>query len=750
MKVAYLSGEYHGASIVAAYLIAVFASFVSFGLTQRVAGRGLRAQRLWWAAGSLVFGTGVWSMHFIAMLGFDLGIPVGYREGRTLLSWVVAVAAATVGLGIARRTVMTPGAHLLGSVVMAAGISAMHYIGMSALEFHPGVVWLPGRVVASVLIALVASAIALHFCFNLKRIRGPRAQRAKLAASLIMGAAICGLHYVGMSAMQVPMLAICLSADGLGGHPLSVIVATCATLIMGSALLSSHEADESSRRERALNVSLTRANDDLRSAHAALELVAFADPLTGLPNRAVFHDRMAHAIARIGERARAGTPADDELGLLHVDVDGFKAVNDSLGHEAGDVLLREIAARLRQAARQADTVSRMAGDQFVILVEGPQAALHGLQVARGVLSAFGRPFRLTGQDTTLSCSIGLALFPGDADRADRLVALADTAMRAAKAVGGSSFRRYDPGMGSGSLDPLLLGQELRLALARGELLLHYQPKVCARTGRLHGVEALVRWQHPERGLVSPGLFVPVAERFGLIGALGHWVLEEACRQAVAWREAGIACRVAVNVSPQQFRNPAMLSEVAEVIARSGMDPADLVCEITETALVESIGSTQRLLDALRAMGIGLSIDDFGTGYSSLAHLRAIPVQQLKIDKSFVDDIATSTDARALVEGIIQLAHALRLEVVAEGVETEAQWRTLQRAGCDVVQGYHIGRPMPADELRRWMAQRRVAPGAAVTAALPAAEAQATPGSGCGRPPKCSDQPSWSPASTLSP
>ncbi|WP_458232674.1 putative bifunctional diguanylate cyclase/phosphodiesterase [Roseateles sp. P5_E8] len=446
--------------------------------------------------------------------------------------------------------------------------------------------------------------------------------------------------------------------------------------------------------------SLHHANVDLRRANDELQRQAFQDPLSGLPNRALLNDRLQQALRRI-----SATPEDAKLAVLFIDLDGFKPINDSFGHACGDEVLREVAKRLRAIVRESDVLARLGGDEFVALIESPDAGSDALRLGTRIIEALKRPFAVRDQKLALSCSIGVVVYPDQERSGDRLLACADAAMYAAKRVGGSACVLYDASMLDGGTEQVLMQQALRESLERGDLMLFYQPKVDSVHGRIYGLEALLRWEHERFGSVPPSVFIPLAERFGLIGALGNWVLEQACAQLASWHAQGLHTRIAINLSPHQLRQADLVERMTQVLRKHKLHPGRLTCEITESAMMENSVEERGTLDRIAALGVRLSIDDFGTGYSSLAHLRHIPARQLKIDRSFVVDLTASADARAVVEAIVQLAHAVRMEVVAEGVESEEQLQVLRDLGCDVLQGFHIASPMPADAVPVWMSTR---------------------------------------------
>jgi diguanylate cyclase (GGDEF)-like protein/PAS domain S-box-containing protein len=408
---------------------------------------------------------------------------------------------------------------------------------------------------------------------------------------------------------------------------------------------------------------------------------AFTDSLTGLPNRALFRDRLAHAVARRGGAAT----------VLLIDVDDFKLVNDNLGHSAGDELLATLAGRLRAEMRPGDTLARLGGDEFAILVEdllpGEAEAL-----AERLLLAGHEPVRLDSRDVTCSLSIGIA---GGDVAAGQLLRDADLAMYAAKRAGRNAYAVFDPSMSRMVLEEAQQRVDLERGLEQGQFVVLYQPVVDMETSRMTGVEALVRWQHPEDGLLSPYRFIATAEANGLIVPLGRWVLREACAQLARWRRetpAAAGLKVNVNLSARQFQYPGLVADVSAAIADAGIPAASLTLEITESMLMEDVTGAIETLGALRALGVRLAIDDFGTGYSSLNYLKQLPVDIIKIDKTFVDQVDTDADDVALVDAVVGLGQALRLQTVAEGIETNGQWLMLRQIGCDQGQGYLFGRP----------------------------------------------------------
>lgn len=434
--------------------------------------------------------------------------------------------------------------------------------------------------------------------------------------------------------------------------------------------------------------------------------LASHDELTGLPNRTLLGDRLRHAIEQRGSQRFA---------VLFMDLNRFKMVNDSLGHDKGDLLLKMTADRLRKVVREGDTVARLGGDEFVVVLERVDAIDNVAKVADTLLRAVAQPFHLGGHELTISTSIGCSVYPRDGRDPETLLKHADLAMYQAKELRPGSFRFFDPAMNVTLLERLLTESGIKRALERDELVLHYQPRLDALTGTIIGIEALVRWKHPERGLIAPEGFIPMAEELGIIGAVGEWVLYTACRQNRAWQDAGLApVRIAVNISAFQISEPGFADLLVRVLDETGLEAACLELEITETSLMKNIEASVANLQAVKNTGVSISIDDFGTGYSSLAYLKKLPIDTLKIDKSFIQDLLNDPDDAAIVSATIALAHNMGLQVVAEGVTTAAQTKFLLERNCTAMQGYLFSYPVTAEELTRALQENAQHPPLAAT------------------------------------
>ncbi|TAM45448.1 MAG: EAL domain-containing protein [Gammaproteobacteria bacterium] len=470
----------------------------------------------------------------------------------------------------------------------------------------------------------------------------------------------------------------------------------------------------SSRLEKlvaARTTELEQANERLRQelaermqAQAHLDYIAYHDHLTGLPNRLLFCDRLEHAMSQANRR-------EQFVALFLLDLDHFKQVNDSLGHSMGDVLLKDVAQRLKSCVRESDTVARLGGDEFAIVLEGLSHIDEAAGIAQKIVDTFAQPIGVDGHELLVSMSIGITIYPFDDDNIEDLMRDADTALYRAKDTGRNGYQFYQADMTTATMEHLSLRTELHHALAREEFVLHYQPVVNLRSGDICGVEALLRWRHPTRGLVSPGEFIPVLEQTGLIVPATEWTLRQGCREFAAVQALGVpslhlAANIGVNVFNRRMRKPEFTRTLARILEETGVKPGNLTLEITESTLMEDTENARLTLGELKALGVHIAIDDFGVGYSSLSYLRRFPIDVLKIDREFIREIGVKPDATSLVRSIVEMGHTLAMTVVAEGVETAEQLRILRECGCDQMQGFLFSKPLPLDALRQLLKEGR--------------------------------------------
>ena len=688
------ASSYNGLLVLFSLLIAILASYTALDMAGRISSAQGRAARWWLAGGACAMGTGIWSMHFIGMLAFSLPIPLGYDPAITTLSLLIAIASSAFALWLVARNELPWSRLVCGAVLMGAGVAAMHYTGMAAMRMAPGIQYVLSLFILSVVIAIVASGAALWIAYNLRRL-SPQVRSLRAGAAVVMGFAVVGMHFTGMMAAQFPLGSVCRAARDGGGDTgwLALVIIIVTLAVLAIALIISVLDLRLESRTAILAISLAKANQELT-------YLALHDNLTKLPNRVLLEDRLDRAI-------QSANRENSRFALMFMDLDGFKTVNDAYGHHIGDLLLVEVAQRIGLNVRSQDTIARVGGDEFVLLASVAEPA-DAATLADKVLTAIQEPFQVAGRLLRISTSIGIAIYPGNGVRQDDLLTNADAAMYHAKALGRNAYCFFEASINAHVHEQLQLVQDLRLALERHELILQYQPKFTAPNGPVIGVEALVRWAHPTRGLIAPDQFIPLAEKTGLIVPIGEWVLDEACRQIREWREAGRRdWTMAVNLSALQFGHASLIQTVREALKRHGLEPGCLTLEVTESTAMRSADASLRILQQLRDMGVSISIDDFGTGYSSLLYLKRLPASELKIDRGFVRDLARDTEDAAIVSAIVALGQTLNLNIVAEGVETPAQQEFLTRLGCNSLQGFLLGHPMSADHLIEALSQENV-------------------------------------------
>ena len=638
----------------------------------------LSTRPLYLVGASLALSTGLWSLAVLALDSRNLPFDLGYHPLLAFGIWLGTAALCSLGLAVGCRSRSAALGTWLGSALLAGGIVASQVLFIQALELSPGVIWAQQRLVETAAVATAGCAAALWLHAEVRaRTRhghlGWQAMSALMLAIPLVGSQAAVIHAAALDGQTSGAWSIRVPSDSMA---MLATVGSIGLLVMLLLL---------SQIELRLKASLQRAKGEL-------EKQSLRDPLTELPNRSMFEGTLAQCVQKAD--ATGG-----RLALLLINLDGFKPVNESFGHRAGDRVLREIAARLRTLA-QPHMVARLGSDEFLLLLPDDPSAEDASGVAARVLASTCRPCRIDGREAIVTSSIGIAKYPKHGAMST-LIAHADAAMRVAKASGGATYCFFEARMVSGLREQTELLRDLRRALAHGELELYYQPKIHAPTGEITGAEALMRWQHPKLGMVSPTIFIPIAERYGLIVSLGAWLIDEACRQIRVWRDGGLRMRVAINLSVHQLRQPDLVERIARALKEHDVNPGLLTCEITESVAMEDADGTIAIFKRLTQLGVSISIDDFGTGHSSLAYLRKLPTSELKIDRSFVLDLETSEDARKVASAVINLAKSLDLKVVAEGVETEGQNKILREFGCDQLQGFLFAKPMSAKALALW-------------------------------------------------
>jgi diguanylate cyclase (GGDEF)-like protein len=670
--------------VLLAYLVACAAGFGTLDMAERVGHvENPTARRHWRWLGAGCLAGGIWSTHFISMLAFQAPIAFHYELLTTFTSLLIALVASLFAMKTLSHTKVRLHQYLLAAVWIGIGIALMHYVGMSAMRSQAQMYFDSWLLLASIGIAMGASLAALLLSSYLRNGAGIFHQLLKYAASLVLGAGIISMHFTGMAALQ---LVVPTGADlslRLDNNPiqLGLSVAVITLLVISSSISAALADKKLQHKER----DLRRVNallSELDQARASLQQVAHYDALTSLLNRRGFNQVFA-------EKVVENTVNHGMMAVIFLDIDHFKRINDSLGHDAGDQLLTVLASHIKGSVRShADVVARFGGDEFCILISihHRDEARH---LAQRIMQKMKEPVELAGRRMVMTTSIGISLFPDDGQTCEELLKTADLALYQSKDAGRNSLNFFSSNLKTRATLELQLEEELRSALRTGtQLVLFYQPIFDMKLGKVSRLEALVRWQHPQHGLLAPDRFIEIAENNGLIADLDHWVLRQACHDLSLLTDRGYTdLTLSVNCSALNLERDELADEIEDALRFSGLAANRLELEVTENALMGNISSTLALLRQVRSLGVSLAIDDFGTGYSSLAYLKRLPLNTLKIDCSFIQDIPKSTADMEIVQAIIGMGHTLHLQVVTEGVETQSQFELLHGLGCDFIQGY---------------------------------------------------------------
>ena len=667
--------------IAISYLVAFIASFVALDSAGKIPFAPRKAALFWRMAGGVTLGIGIWSMHFIGMLSMKMPMIMSYHLWLTVGSLSIAVVASTLAINIAvPGKSLSPYRLILATLILSAGVVSMHYVGMAALMLKGSIIWDRRIVLLSVLIAVIASGAALWLAFHLREKRkGVYINR--LAAALVMAAAICAMHYTGMNAAHFHEMENTLPG-GISELGLSIWVSVTTLCLLGVMLIIS--LMDSHRRTN-------RLTDNLRQLNRQLELQARFDVLTGLANRHQMDVRMQDCL-------HSALLSKKPFAVIFFDIDHFKRINDIWGHHVGDELLINVAHRVTARLTREMTLARLGGDAFILLVpECDDDKLNAL--LSPLLDDIRRPLSLCGHTLTITLSAGVSLYPQHGETLHELKLKADAAMHNVKKQGRNGWAIYRAEMSTTvPAEPAFL-QELSLALERDQFEMWYQPTWLAEENTIHGFEALLRWRHPEQGVLLPSLFLPSLEQTGLIIPVGNWAIEAACKQLSFWTEQGFSqWTLSFNLSPMQFEQQDIFQVISSMLQKYNLAPSRLILEVTESTALKNLDRSIELLTAFNQAGITVSIDDFGTGYSNLLMLSVLPAKELKIDKSFVSSMLENEKSRKLVETIITIARTLEMNVVAEGIETEAQRAMLVSLGCDYLQGFLYSRPLPAEQV----------------------------------------------------
>jgi diguanylate cyclase (GGDEF)-like protein len=635
--------------------ICLLSTLAAFMLAGHVHDQVVSRRRPWIVLTGLVTGAGIWATHFIAMLAYQPDLPTVYDLGPTLASIFVAMLMAAAGWWTAASGARH--AHFLASMIITAGIGIMHFTGMSAMKTTGIFAYDQSMVIMSCFASGVFVAIALAWTQWFP-------QRFPVIPALWLTLGICTLHFGSMAAATIiPTGNISLPAQTISKHEMTFIVGTLVLLLLAAALAT--------------------ALLDARFARFSLRIqhLSSHDSLTGMANMLEFNALLGTAVGNCRSENEA-------VALLSIGLDRFKDLNDLHGHQIGDSVIVEVARRIELCAGNV-SIARLGGDEFAIIVRDGDPGRAACELSQRIVDAIGMPMVISDVTVRTGASIGIATFPEDARDEHELRRFSNLALRRAKNSIRGKVCRYEPTTDQAIHDQQILENALQSALVRNEFSIHYQPLACAKTGGVIGFEALLRWNHPELGDIPPSQFIPLTEASGLIVEIGAWVLNESCHQAATW---GQPLKVAVNLSAVQFADQDLITKVGLALSRSGLAPSRLELEITEGVLIQDTLKAQSVLHEIKQMGVRIAMDDFGTGFSSLSYFRQFPFDKVKIDQSFVNEMAHSRQSMAVVKAVIGLGNALDMPVLAEGVETVEQFEILSTAGCQQIQGYLIGKP----------------------------------------------------------
>lgn len=651
--------------VLLSFALAVTAAYSALNLISQVSRSTGKVRRLWLLSGACVLGSGIWAMHFVGMMASRLPFKISYHPGGAIMSLLVCMFFCYLAFWTTSVTQIRQWHLMLGGILLSSGISAMHFIGMSSMKMTARIQYQPLAQGLYVLLVLLSSYIGLLLFRKYKE--DEDYTRWKLYSALLIGLSVTGMHFMSIGASH-------FQYDRLIGTN-TFLVETDVILLMGVALVT-------------LFMLAISGGAVFLDRHV-LERMAYHDPLTELPNR--------HGLERYFQNDFFGSSSG---AVFFIDLDRFKSINDTLGHDIGDMLLQEVAARLKSVVGAKGKVFRLGGDEF--LIAEPDCTVQNAQEeAEHILEEVKKFYSIQGNELYVTASVGISMTPIHGTDRSSLMKAADTALYTSKDSGKNKYSMFDQEMNRHQLRRMSLEKDLRKALARSEFMVVYQPKWDSLMNVTVGLEALLRWRHPEHGIISPSEFIPIAEETGLIVPITYWMLHDVCSQNMLWHKEEIAnVAVSINMSARMFEGGGLYDVVEDALTRSGLESHFLELEITESIAMNNMEETVAQLSRLRKLGVRVSLDDFGTGFSSLGNLDEIPVNTLKIDQVFIRK-SKMHSKKAIISNIIAIATNLNMEVVAEGVETPEQIELLQSLGCRVMQGYYYGRPMPVHELGQW-------------------------------------------------
>lgn len=679
-----MNGTYSLELVGLSLLVAVAASYVAFALAAHIRTTRGWAGAYWLAGGAVALGTGIWSMHFIGMLAYELPIQMAYDLKTTAVSLVIAIIVSGFALFVVSRRRPSLSTLAVSSVAMGTGIALMHYSGMAAMDIVPAVTYDTALVVASIAVAIAASALALSLAFRLRKVSAANVMQQRLLAALAMGVGICAMHYTGMAAARFAPGTIC-STPGveLDQFWLAIAIAIATFIFLGATMLI-------------LTIDVRLAHQ-LDEANARIAALAREDPLTGLANRRTFLEQLETAF-------RGCSRAKSLFAVLLLDLDGFKDINDTLGHAAGDDLIIEVARRLRKTVRRDDVVARFGGDEFAVLQRNLETPADAATLAAKIGAAIAKMHTIGDDKVAVTASIGIAHVSEKTSSPTDLLVQADLALYRSKDDGRNRFSFHDDALDRLVRTRTVLGRELQSAIDGGELELRYRPQLDIASGSLVGLDARIQWNHLTRGVILPEVFIPIAERSGMIRAVGEWVIDEACRQLRVWQEAGVAPPVvAVDMFGGQLKGTCDIAgSIKARLDLHGIAPETMELEFDEQVLMQALQRQPGTIEELRRQGFRMAIADFGSGYSSIGYLAKAPVQRLKIPPVIVAGAPEKACSERIIRTIVTIAREIGAKVVADGVETDEQAAFLLASGCAQAQGPYFSPLLSGEEAMHFL------------------------------------------------
>ncbi|MDV2438353.1 EAL domain-containing protein [Acinetobacter gerneri] len=677
--------SYDWSLVIGSALLAVVICYCAFSLQQLIMKQiDIKSEKIVLCFAGMSFGLAVWSMHFVGMFACDLPENFSFNKGLTLYSYIIAAVASIFAVWLTTRSTLPFSRLILGSILMGIGISGMHYVGMAGLDipnYH--IRYDPLIVVFSVMIAICGSGLAFWLAFKYRE-NFKYQFFYKLAVAVMLALSIVGMHYSGMAATS--FFPNDESFEHLNVHQTTesllifTIIFITTIILLGVFFVA------------ILEIRLEERNKQLLKANKELKSLAMQDNLTKLPNRLFLNDYTDFLFSELILRER-------QVGLIYIDIDGLKAINDAFGHHVGDSLLINFSSRIYRILNDRQKLIRLGGDEFLLIVENSNK-YELEQMAQKILDIANQGFEITEKSINITVSMGVVYYPNHGKNLQDLLINADLAMKTSKEQGRNTYSVFNSSTDQQitSKNQLKLMNDLYRAVDENQFTLFYQPKF-DREYKVCGVESLIRWNHPTLGMLAPAMFIESAEQTGLIIRMGYWALEEACKQLQTWKSQGLDFSpLSVNLSVVQFEHKLLMQTLENLIEKYGIEEGNLVIEITESTAMHHIGTSIRVFEKLREIGVGLAIDDFGTGHSSFLYLKDLPVDELKIDKAFIRDLTVGSKEEIILESIIRLANRLGLIVTAEGVETPMQAEILKRLGCQQFQGYLLSMPLPVDRL----------------------------------------------------